>query len=245
MHKKFKYNNFLSAPPLVHGGLPFGVPPMNLSLGIGGYPYPAVSQASMGLPTTSLLPTQVTPPPAVAASSELTRVGTFDSTNNSSQSDANNSNSSSPLNLSGGFHISSTPANDNSYPKVAPASVKCVRSLLKNDDMQPINLTIRSPASDYRYNTNVLFLRSLRIRLDLLFCPVLCENLTIIYLFYSSGRGSRAESVTPEPAFCKPAPSKEDAKQLKEEMNEQHAKLYTKLKVIFQNQNHTFDHVFE
>ena len=54
---------------------------------------------------------------------------------------------------------------------------------------------------------------------------------TQIHLFYSSGRGSRAGSLTPEPAFCKPAPSKEDAKQLKEEMNEQHAKLYTKLKV--------------
>ena len=155
VHKKFKYNNFLSAPSLVHGGLPFSVPPMNLSLGIRGNPYPTTSQAAVGLPSASLPPTQVTPPPAscdtaVAASSELTRSGNFDSAN-SSQSDANNSNSSSPLNLSGGFHISSTPANNNpSYPKVAPPSAKCVRSLLKNDDMQPINLTIRSPASDYR-----------------------------------------------------------------------------------------------
>ena len=107
MHKKFKYNNFLSAPSLVPGGLPFSVPPMNLSLGIGGYPYPTTSQAAVGLPSASLPPAQVTPPPAssdaaVAASSELTRSGNFDSAN-SSQSDVNNSNSSSPLNLSGGF----------------------------------------------------------------------------------------------------------------------------------------------
>ena len=64
-------------------------------------------------------------------------------------------------------------------------------------------------------------------------------------MLYSSGQGSRAGSLTPEPAFCKPAPSKEDAKQLKEEMNEQHAKLYTKLKVnnYFKNRNHVIHYV--
>ncbi len=196
VHKKFKYNNFLSSPTRVTPGgqedrMTSVFPPGSIAAS-GTIPYLINSQngASVSLPglagfnhvTTSANNGPITDALttlASAACGELERKSHDLDKNGSqpqvlpgshdlkhdiqlglkseshdqkvNQSDAyNGSETYSPLNLSGGFPVSSTPSNPGASRKPAVPSAKCVRSILKSEESLPLNLTVRSPSSDYR-----------------------------------------------------------------------------------------------
>ncbi len=202
VHKKFKYNNFLSSPTRGIPGVQEGLvtssgshmtsvfPPGSIAASVqkpflvnsqNGVPLPGLAgfnhmttPASNG-PITDALTTL-----ASAACGELERKshdldnnggsqpqvlsGSHDFKHNTqagpksesrdhkvSESDSYIGNETySPLNLSEGFLVSSTPSNPGAVRKPAVPSAKCVRSILKSEESQPLNLTVRSPSSDYR-----------------------------------------------------------------------------------------------
>lgn len=167
LRRKAGHASFTGTPPGAQYGMPMQVPltvPTNMP-----YYHPHMMHPGPVFPF-SPLPLRLSPPDSEAnlsglslganrgspASRASSKPASTPSTNGKNQStDSDHNSTVSPLNVSGGFAMSSTPADKTvglSPASPVTASASCVRSLISDDFAQPLNLSTRnSPDGDNRF----------------------------------------------------------------------------------------------